>query len=59
MHVDTGYNFPETIQFRDELVKELDANLIVGSVQEAIDARRVAEEGGKTPLEALYKSQHF
>lgn len=47
MHVDTGHNFPETIQFRDDLIKELGVNLIVGSVQEAIDDGRVAEERGK------------
>jgi len=47
MHVDTGHNFPETIKFRDDLVKELDAKLIVGSVQESIDNGRVAEERGK------------
>ena len=47
MHVDTGHNFPETIQFRDNLIKELGAHLIVGSVQEAIDDGRVAEERGK------------
>ncbi len=48
MHVDTGHNFPETIQFRDDVVKELGVNLIVGSVQEAIDDGRVAEEKGKS-----------
>jgi sulfate adenylyltransferase subunit 2 len=47
MHVDTGHNFPETIQFRDDLVKDLDAQLIVGSVQESIDNGRVMEERGK------------
>lgn len=47
MHVDTGHNFPETIKFRDDLVKELGANLIVGSVQKSIDDGRVAEEQGK------------
>jgi sulfate adenylyltransferase subunit 2 len=47
MHVDTGHNFPETIKFRDDLIKELGANLIVGSVQESIDKGRVAEEKGK------------
>jgi sulfate adenylyltransferase subunit 2 len=47
MHVDTGHNFPETIQFRDDLVKELGVKLIVGSVQESIDKGRVAEEKGK------------
>jgi len=48
MHVDTGHNFPETIQFRDDLIKELGAQLIVGSVQESIDKGRVAEEKGKS-----------
>ncbi|MAZ73615.1 MAG: sulfate adenylyltransferase subunit CysD [Flavobacteriaceae bacterium] len=47
MHVDTGHNFPETIQFRDDLVATLGAQLIVGSVQESIDEGRVAEERGK------------
>ena len=47
MHVDTGHNFPETIQFRDDLVKDYGANLIVGSVQKAINDGRVAEERGK------------
>jgi sulfate adenylyltransferase subunit 2 len=46
VHVDTGHNFPETIDFRDWLVKELGANLIVGSVQESIDKGRVKEEKG-------------
>ncbi len=47
VHVDTGHNFPETIQFRDQLVKELGVQLIVGSVQESINTGRVAEEKGK------------
>lgn len=47
MHVDTGHNFPETIQFRDDLIEELGVKLIVGSVQESIDQGRVAEEKGK------------
>ncbi|MDK2770691.1 MAG: sulfate adenylyltransferase subunit CysD [Flavobacterium sp.] len=47
MHVDTGHNFPETMQFRDDLVHELGAKLIVGSVQSSIDKGRVAEEKGK------------
>jgi sulfate adenylyltransferase subunit 2 len=47
MHVDTGHNFPETIQFRDQLIEELGVQLIVGSVQESIDQGRVAEEKGK------------
>lgn len=48
MHVDTGHNFPETIKFRDDILAELGVQLIVGSVQEAIDTGRVAEEKGKS-----------
>ncbi len=47
LHVDTGHNFPETIVFRDWLVEQTGADLIVGYVQDDIDARRVAEEKGK------------
>ena len=47
MHVDTGHNFPETIEFRNDLVEKLGVKLIVGSVQESIDNGRVAEEKGK------------
>lgn len=46
VHIDTGHNFQETLDYRDELVKRLGAKLIVGSVQESIDAGRVAEEKG-------------
>ncbi|GIV33766.1 MAG: sulfate adenylyltransferase [Chitinophagales bacterium] len=46
MHVDTGHNFPETLQFRDELVKKMGVRLIVASVQESIDKGRVREETG-------------
>jgi len=46
LHVDTGHNFPETIQFRDDLVESLGLQLIVGSVQSSIDKGRVAEEKG-------------
>ncbi|MCQ2606709.1 MAG: sulfate adenylyltransferase subunit CysD [Bacteroidales bacterium] len=46
VHIDTGHNFVETIQYRDELVKKLGAELIVGSVQESIDTGRVKEESG-------------
>lgn len=48
MHVDTGHNFPETLQFRDQLVEALGVQLIVGSVQKSIDEGRVAEERGKS-----------
>ncbi len=47
MHVDTGHNFPETIEFRNDLVEKLGVKLIVGSVQESINNGRVAEEKGK------------
>lgn len=46
VHIDTGHNFDETIQFRDELVAELNADLVVGSVQQSIDEGKVAEETG-------------
>ena len=46
VHIDTGHNFEETITFRDNLVKELGARLIVGSVQESIDKGRATEEKG-------------
>jgi sulfate adenylyltransferase subunit 2 len=46
MHVDTGHNFPEVIEFRDRLVAELGERLIVASVQESIDSGRVVEETG-------------
>ena len=46
LHIDTGHNFPETIKYRDDLVEKLGLNLIVGSVQEAIDKGTVAEEKG-------------
>ncbi len=47
LHVDTGHNFPETIEFRDWLVEKTGAELIVGYVQDDINAKRVAEEKGK------------
>jgi sulfate adenylyltransferase subunit 2 len=46
MHVDTGHNFPEVIEFRDRLVAQLDERLIVASVQDSIDNGRVVEETG-------------
>ena len=46
MHVDTGHNFPEVIEFRDRRMTELGARLLVASVQDAIDAGRVNEETG-------------
>ncbi|MCA0363129.1 MAG: sulfate adenylyltransferase subunit CysD [Spirosomataceae bacterium] len=47
LHVDTGHNFPETIEFRDQLVAELGVELIVRTVEDSIKAGRVKEETGK------------
>ena len=67
MHVDTGHNFPETLEFRDRFVANIGARLIVAHVQESIDAGRVVEETGPnasrnklqtvTILDALEKHQ--
>ena len=46
VHIDTGHNFQETLDYRDALVKKLGTELIVGSVQESIDTGRVKEETG-------------
>ena len=46
MHVDTGHNFPEVIEFRDRRVAELGERLVVASVQESIDRGRVVEQTG-------------
>jgi sulfate adenylyltransferase subunit 2 len=46
LHVDTGHNFPEVIEFRDRLIAEAELKLLVGSVQASIDAGRVQEETG-------------
>ncbi|MDQ1640999.1 MAG: sulfate adenylyltransferase subunit 2 [Actinomycetota bacterium] len=65
MHVDTGHNFPEVLEFRDKRVQELGVNLVVASVQEAIDRGLVHEQPDgsrnrlQTPvlLEALEENQ--
>jgi sulfate adenylyltransferase subunit 2 len=46
MHVDTGHNFPEVLAYRDRLIEEIGARLIVASVQDSIDRGRVVEEKG-------------
>ena len=46
MHIDTGHNFPEVLEFRDRRMAELGERLIVASVQESIDRGRVVEESG-------------
>ncbi len=68
LHVDTGHNFPETIQYRDEYVAELKADLIIGLVQDSIDRGTAIEEKGAnasrnvlqtvTLLESLEKHQY-
>jgi sulfate adenylyltransferase subunit 2 len=67
IHIDTGHNFPETIEFRDWLVRETGAKLIVGHVQDSINEGKVVEETGPeasrnglqtvTLLETLKKHQ--
>ena len=46
VHVDTGHNFPETIEYRDQFVEKLGAQLIVGLVQDSIDRGTAVEETG-------------
>ena len=47
VQIDTGHNFPETIEFRDQLMEDLNLNLVVGSVQKSIDEGKSQEETGK------------
>jgi sulfate adenylyltransferase subunit 2 len=49
VHVDTGHNFVETIEFRDKMVREIGATLIVRYVQDSIDQGRAVEEKGPNP----------
>jgi sulfate adenylyltransferase subunit 2 len=57
MHVDTGHNFPELIDFRDRTVEQFGLHLIIASVQESIDTGRVKEESGpratRNPLQTV------
>jgi sulfate adenylyltransferase subunit 2 len=46
LHIDTGHNFQETLDFRDSLVEKIGAKLVVGSVQESINTGRATEETG-------------
>ena len=46
MHIDTGHNFPETLEFRDNLMEKTETRLVVGSVQESINQGKVKEETG-------------
>jgi sulfate adenylyltransferase subunit 2 len=49
MHIDTGHNFPEVIEFRDRMVAAIEATLVIASVQDSIDAGRSTEESGTDP----------
>jgi len=49
MHVDTGHNFQEALDYRDKMVKDVGANLIVRYVQDSIDKGRAVEEKGPNP----------
>jgi sulfate adenylyltransferase subunit 2 len=49
LHIDTGHNFVETLTFRDELVEQIGARLIVRYVQDSIDQGRAVEESGPNP----------
>ncbi|MER2597993.1 MAG: sulfate adenylyltransferase subunit CysD [Caldilineales bacterium] len=56
MHIDTGHNFAETIEYRDWLVERLGVRLVIASVQEAIDRGRVQEEPGHNPSRNLLQT---
>jgi len=56
MHVDTGHNFPEVLEYRDRRVNELKVQLVVASVQEAIDSGRVVEEKGPRAMRNLLQT---
>ena len=47
LHIDTGHNFAETLLYRDNFVKKVGARLLIGSVQQSIDEKRVVEETGR------------
>jgi sulfate adenylyltransferase subunit 2 len=57
MHVDTGHNFAELIEFRDRTVEQFGVELVVASVQDSIDAGRVVEDTGprasRNPLQTV------
>ena len=57
MHVDTGHNFPEVLEFRDRMIGQIDASLLIASVQESIDAGRVVEELGPRASRNLLQTE--
>ena len=56
IHVDTGHNFPETIDFRDQFIEKLGVELIVGCVQDSINRGTVLEETGKNAIRNALQS---
>jgi sulfate adenylyltransferase subunit 2 len=56
MHIDTGHNFPETIEFRDQLMEKTGATCVVKYVQDSIDSGRVVEETGPTASRNLLQT---
>ena len=57
LHIDTGHNFPETIEFRDKLVRDTGAQLIVRYVQDTINLGKVKEETGKYASRNILQTQ--
>jgi sulfate adenylyltransferase subunit 2 len=57
LHIDTGHNFPETLEFRDWLVRNTDVQLIIKYVQETIDQGKVKEETGKYASRNVLQTQ--
>lgn len=57
LHIDTGHNFPETLEFRDNLMEKYNLRLIVGSVQEAIESGMVVEEKGYNASRNLIQTE--
>lgn len=49
VHIDTGHNFPEVLEFRDKLVNQIEVDLVVRKVEETIKSRKLTEPKGKFP----------
>ena len=56
LHIDTGHNFPETLEFRDRLLAEIGEELLVRRVQDTIDAGRARDEAGPKPSRNLQQT---
>ena len=57
MHIDTGHNFPEALQFRDALVKEMNENLIVRMVEDTMIEKGIKDNDTKFPSRNAFQSQ--